>query len=113
IEQYLLRCHVSPAPAELALRLVYLVVVDRGIAPAHKAVLIELPQLVPVRAPPLALRVVRLILEPDRDSVLCEAPKVLFQPVVQLPGPLALQERDYILAPLEELVAVTPYGIYR
>jgi hypothetical protein len=54
----------------------------------------------------LSLCVVALILEPDRDAVICEAPQVLLEPVVELPCPLALEERDYLFAALEELLAV-------
>jgi hypothetical protein len=96
----------SSGPAELALRFVYLVIVDRGIAAAHQAVLVELPQLITVRSPPLPLSVVALILEPDRDAVIRKAPQVLLEPVVELPSPLALEESDYLLASLEELLAV-------
>src|SRR4029077_18625358 len=42
-------------------------VVDARLPAAHQAVLVELPQLVAVAAPPPAIRVVGLILEPDRD----------------------------------------------
>ena len=47
-----------------------------------------------------------LILEPDRDAVIRKAPQVLLEPVVELPSPLALEESDYLLASLEELLAV-------
>src|SRR5215212_5655132 len=64
-----------------------------------------------VRSPPLSLCVVALILEPDRDAVTREAPEVLLQAVVELPGPLTLEERDDLLAALEELLAVAPLGV--
>src|SRR5215203_3204406 len=103
----------SPAPAKLALRLFYLVVVDAGIPPPHQAALIELPQLVPMTSPPAPLRVVALVLEPDRDAVAREAPQVLLQAVVELPCPLAPQEVPDRLAPFEELLAVAPLGVLR
>src|SRR5215203_1057956 len=103
----------SPAPAKLALRLFYLVVVDGGFPPPHQAALIELPQLIPMTSPPAPLRVVALVLEPDRDAVTREAPQVLLQPVIQLPCPLAPQEVPDRLAPFEELVAVAPLGVLR
>src|SRR5215210_4100050 len=93
------------------LGLVYFVVVDRGITAPHEPVLVELPQLVAVRSPPLPLCIVTLVLEPYRDAVLREAPEVLLQPVVEFAPPLALQERDYLIAALEELVAVAPLRI--
>src|SRR5215211_8356761 len=64
-----------------ALRLLYLVVVDRGVAAAHQAVLVELPQLVTVATPPLSILVVGFVLEPDRDAVFRKAPEVLLEPV--------------------------------
>src|SRR5215204_3379089 len=95
------------------LGLLYLVVVDRGITAPHQAALVELPQLIPMTSPPAPLRVVALVLEPDRDAVTREAPQVLLQPVIQLPCPLAPQEVPDRLAPLEELVAVAPPGVLR
>src|SRR3954463_1494062 len=87
------------------------VVVDAGVAAAHVAELVELPVLVSVAAPPLAVRVVALVLEPHRDAVVVEAPELLAQPVVELACPLAAQEvADRVAAP-EELVAVAPVGV--
>ncbi len=83
---------ISSSPVELALGLVYLVVVYARVAATHVPLVVELPQLVPVRAPPLAFPVVRLVLEPDRDAVLRKAPKVLLEPVVELPELPAREE---------------------
>src|SRR5215208_6480064 len=102
----------SPCPAELAFRFLYLVIVDRGVATAHQAVLVELPQLITVATPPLPILVVRLVLELDRDAIICEAPEVLFESVVELASPLALQEVADCLAALEELVTVAPFRIF-
>src|SRR5215208_5635474 len=82
----------SSGPAKLALRFIYLVIIDRGVAAAHQAVLVELPQLITVRSPPLSLCVVALILEAYGDAVISEAPEVLFESVVELASPLAPQE---------------------
>src|SRR5918993_4512034 len=101
----------SSGPAKLALRFIYLVIIDRGVAAAHQAVLVELPQLIAVATPPLPILVVRLVLEPYRDAVICEAPEVLFESVVELASPLALQEVPDRLAALEELVAVAPLRV--
>src|SRR5215831_2306086 len=49
-------------------------VVDAGLPAAHQAVLVELPQLVAVAAPPLAMHVMGLVLVPDRDPVPAERP---------------------------------------
>src|SRR5215204_1720353 len=62
------------------LGLVYFVVVDRGITAPHQAALVELPQFIPMRSPPLSLCIVALVLEPDRDAVAREAPEVLLEP---------------------------------
>src|SRR5215212_2107701 len=96
---------------DAALGLVYLVVVDGGIAAAHQTVFVELPQLVAVAAPPLSMNVPALVLEPDRDAVLRKTPEVLLQPIVPLPGPLASQKVPDGLPALEELVAVAPLGV--
>src|SRR2546422_441293 len=67
-------------------------VVDAGLAAAHQAVLVELPQLVAVAAPPAARGVVAFVLEPDRDPVPVEGPQVLAQRVVELAVPLGREE---------------------
>jgi len=61
-----------------------------------------------MRTPPLPLCVVALVLEPDRDAIIREAPEVLLEPVVELPSPLAPEEIPDSLPALEELVAVSP-----
>src|SRR3954471_21993432 len=94
-----------------ALALVDSVVVDARVAPAHVAEVVELPVLVAVAAPPLAVGVVGLVLEPDRDPVLVEAPQLLAQPVVELARPLAAQEVADGVAAGEELVAIAPIGV--
>ena len=101
----------SSGPAKLALRFIYLVIIDRGVAAAHQAVLVELPQLITVRSPPLSVCVVALILEAYGDAVISEAPEVLFESVVELASPLALQEVPDCLAALEELVAIAPLRV--
>src|SRR5215212_4107101 len=101
----------GPLPAVTALGFLYLVVVYAGIAAPHEAVLVELPVLVAVAAPPLPVLVVRLVLEAHRDAVAREAPQLLHEPVVKLPVPLAAQEVPYRLTSLEELVAVPPLGV--
>jgi hypothetical protein len=86
-------------------------VVDAGLAPAHQAVLAELPQLVAVTAPPLAGGVVALVLEAHGDAVAVEAPQVLAQRVVELAGPLGAQELDDLGPPCDEQVAVAPHRV--
>src|SRR5918912_544704 len=93
---------------DAAIGLVYLVVVDRGVATAHQTVLVELPQFDAMRTPPLSIHIPALVLEPDRDAVPRKAPEVLLQPVVQLALPLPPEKVSYGLPALEELVAVAP-----
>src|SRR5262249_46010362 len=95
-------------PEDPSLGLLDADVVDARLAPAHVAVVGELPLLVAVAAPPLAVGVARLVLEAHRDAVVGERPKVLAQRVVELALPLARQERDDLGAPADELVAVAP-----
>ena len=47
----------------------------------------------------------------DRDLVVHESEQLLAKPVTILLLPLLRQELDHFLAPLQELVAVTPDGI--
>src|SRR5689334_3498798 len=72
---------LSLARRHPTIRLVDAHVVDARLATAHVAEVVELPQLVAVRAPPLSVRVLRLVLEADRDAVAREGPQVLAQPV--------------------------------
>src|SRR5688572_3428891 len=76
-------------PAELAICFLDRQVVDAGEAPAHQAVLGELPVLVAVGAEPVPRVVVPLVLEAHGDEVAHEAPELLLQPVVELAVPLA------------------------
>src|SRR6476660_9490266 len=56
-------------PAEAAIFFRNLDVVDAGLAPAHQAVLVELPLLVAVGAVPLAGGIMPFVLEAHRDPV--------------------------------------------
>src|SRR4051812_2377257 len=86
-------------------------VVDARLAAAHVALVVELPLLVAVAAPPLARGVAALVLEAHGDPVGGERPQVLAQRVVLLALPLAREERDDRLAAGEELVAVAPLRV--
>src|SRR5215813_8865077 len=72
------------------------------------AAFVELPQLVAVAAPPLALDIVGLVLEPDRDPVVPEGPQVLAQGIVEFTVPLGGEELDDRGPPGEEAIAVAP-----
>src|SRR4249920_1428667 len=87
-------------------------VVDTRLPAPHQAVRVELPQLVAVAAPPPALRVMGLVLEPDRDPVPAERPQVLAQGVVELAVPLGREELDDRRPPGEEGVAVAPGRVH-
>lgn len=77
-------------PAEQAIRLGDRHVVDAGVADRHVALGVELPVLVAVRAPPLPGGVVPFVGEAHRDAVVAERPQLLDEPVLELLGPLAL-----------------------
>ncbi|GAA3086731.1 hypothetical protein GCM10020254_33990 [Streptomyces goshikiensis] len=88
-------------------------VVDAGLAASHQAVGVELPLLVAVAAPPLAGRVVPLVLEADGDAVAGVRPQLLAEPVVELAPPLVGEEGADLGAAGEEAVAVAPDGVLR
>src|SRR5262249_59311240 len=89
----------------------YADVVNAGLAPAHQAVLAELPQLVAVAAPPLPGGIVALVLEAHGDAVALEAPQVLAQRVVELAGPLGPQELHDLRSTGDEQVPVAPHRV--
>src|SRR5690242_7415495 len=98
-------------PEDAPLGLLDAHVVDRRLAAAHVALVVELPLLVAVAAPPLAGGVARLVLEAHGDAIAAERPQVLAQRVLALALPLAAQERHDLLAAAEELVAVAPLRV--
>src|SRR4029079_12222228 len=98
-------------PAEAPLAFLDGDIVDAGLAPAHQAVLVELPLLVAVGAMPLPGIVMPFILEAHRDAVLIERPEILDQAIVMLLRPFAGEECDDRFAALKEFGAVTPAAI--
>src|SRR5262249_30130884 len=88
-------------------------VVDARLPSLHEAVRCELPQLVPVGAPPLSVDVPRLVPEAHGDAVCAEGPEILAQGVLQLTRPLAGQKRLYLVATGDELITVAPYRVDR
>jgi hypothetical protein len=86
-------------------------VVDRGLAAAHQAVLVELPLFVAVGAKPVAGGVVPFVLEADRDAVLVECPEILDQAILLLLFPFTGQEGHDRLAALKNLRAVAPAAV--
>src|SRR5258706_14302944 len=95
----------------LALALLDRKVVDAGDAQPHQAMRVELPILVTVAAEPVSAVVVRLVGEAHGDAVAMERPDLLDQAIVELPVPLARQERLDGLAPLQELGAISPAAV--
>mmetsp|Transcript_1444 Transcript_1444/g.3717 ORF Transcript_1444/g.3717 Transcript_1444/m.3717 type:complete len:272 (-) Transcript_1444:14-829(-) len=95
---------------DVALRGVYLHIVDAGIAHSHFPIGIEGPVLITVGPEPLPIGAV-LVLEGDSYFVVCVAEVVLLQGVIALVGPLAAQKVLDGLAALEELVPVAPDGV--
>src|ERR1019366_5700489 len=86
-------------------------VVDAGLAPAHQAVRVEVPQLVAVAAPPLTVAIVALVLKAHRDPAVGKRPQILTQRVVEFALPFPGQELGDHTATGEERVAVAPHGI--
>src|ERR1019366_8814078 len=73
----------------------------------------DLPELVAVAAPPLALVIVALVLESHADAIAPEAPQALAQGIVLLAGPLGGEELDDGRPAGEERVAIAPDRIGR
>ena len=65
-------------------------VVDAGLTPAHQAIRVEFPLFIAVCAVPVPGIVVPFVLEAHRDAMPGDGPKLLDQPVIELPGPFAL-----------------------
>src|SRR5690349_7596969 len=95
-------------PVVLAVRLGDRQVVDAGNAMLHEPVVIELPVLVAVGTEPHAGIVVELVGEANRDPVPLHGPELLDEPIVELAGPLAAEERDDFFSSLKELDAISP-----
>src|SRR5260221_4238508 len=98
-------------PMILALALLDRKVVDAGDAQPHQAMRVELPILVTVAAEPVSAVVVRLVGEAHGDAVARERQDLFDQAIVELPVPLARQERLDGLAPLQELGAISPAAV--
>ena len=88
-------------------------VVDARFAAAHQSVLVELPELVSVAAPPLPVPIVAFVLEADGDPVSVEGPEVLAECVVELSLPFLGEEGDDLGASTDEGVAVAPDRVLR
>ena len=88
-------------------------IIDTGETAGHVAGFIELPVLVAMAAPPLAVSVMPFIFEAHRDAVPRESPQRFPEPVVLLPLPFALQELHHFGPPMEKHIAIPPLGILR
>jgi len=83
-------------------------VVDASQPAAHEAVPVELPIFVAVGAEPITAVVMPFIGEANRDAVAVEGPKLLDEPVIKLPIPLAGEKGDDLTAASNELGTVAP-----
>src|SRR4030081_3413303 len=86
-------------------------IVDRSLAAAHQAGLVELPLLVAVGAKPGSSIVVPFILKAHRDAVAVERPEILDQAILMLPGPFAGEEFNDRRPTLEYLRAIAPAAV--
>src|SRR5215207_3561060 len=86
-------------------------VVDACLAASHVSLIVELPLLVAVAAPPLPRGVPALILKAHGDSGIRERPEVLAKRVFELAIPLAAQERHDRWPAGQELVSVAPLRV--
>ena len=77
-------------------------IVDAGFAAAHEPILVEFPLFIAMRAEPVARVVVPLILKAHRDVIVVEGPQFFDEPVFVLAFPFDGEERDDLLAALEE-----------
>ena len=85
--------------------------VDAGMARVHQPVRSKLPQLVAVAAKPVARRVVPLVAEANGHAVLAKAPQLLDEAIVVLDRPFAREKGHDLLAPLDELAAISPPAV--
>src|SRR5882724_8184330 len=95
-------------PVIFAIRFQDRKVVDRRKPVGHEAVVIKFPVLIPIRAIPVTRVIVPLVSEADSDPIPGERPEFLDESVVQLHGPLAGEERNNLVSPVDELRAVPP-----
>ncbi len=79
----------SAFPAELALGFRDPLVIDAGKAAGHVAVLVELPVLIAMTAPPLACLIMPFVFEADRNAIAGEGPECLLEPVIGFLRPFA------------------------
>src|SRR5262244_1746493 len=100
-------------PVILALALLDRQVVDAGDAPAHQAVLVELPVLVAIAAEPAGGIVVPFICEAHRDAIAAERPHFLDQTIIELAIPFAREKGLDLLAAVNEFGAVAPDTVDR
>jgi hypothetical protein len=74
--------------------------VNAGDPAAHQPLQVELPVLVAIRAELLAAVVMVFIGKPDRNTVPRERPKLLDQPVIEFPVPLAGEKASMASLPV-------------
>jgi hypothetical protein len=87
-------------------------IVDAGAPLSHQPFFVELPQFASVGAIPLAIGVLPFVLEADADAIFAKASQRFLQFVVELLGPLVLQEGSYFRAAAQEFGPVAAFRIH-
>src|SRR5882724_5940758 len=88
-------------------------VVNAGDAAAHETVGVEFPQLIAVRAKPLAGVVVPFVFERNRNAISVKGPERLLEAVIEFTVPFAAKESLDFVAAVEEFGTISPDGIVR
>ena len=100
-------------PMKLPLRLLDRQIINARISMMHNPALIELPILIPIRPEPVPRVIMALISKPHRNPRPIESPKLLDQPIVQLPPPLPRKKRHNLRPSIHKLRASPPTAIHR
>ena len=82
----------TQGPVELSFRLSDQKIVDRLFPASHQTVLVKLPKFVAEASPPLAASIVAFVDETNCNAVPAKTPKFRAEPVLKVPGSLALQQ---------------------
>src|ERR1700676_4103746 len=109
--RHIRRSWAGRGPVKAAVLLRNRDIVDAGLAPAHQAVLVELPLLIAVGAVPLPGIVMPFVLKTHGDAVAVECPEILDQAVVKFSRPFAGEKSDDRGAALEKFGAVAPAAV--
>ena len=100
-------------PMILALRLLDGQVVDRCKPELHQAISIKLPVLIAIGAKPISGIVMLFIGETNSNAVCVAGPKLLDQPIIEFPGPLAFQKLNDLISSVQEFSSISPARVNR